>query len=372
MAKNDKILDDNLVVRKNKDIIVSRYKLKPLAAKLVSTLISLVKDTDTYKQVYVISVSDFKELFGVEGRDYHKKLNEATDDMIRKPLKIEINGDDEWLKVHWCSSIKYKDGLLEFKISEELLPYIKKLKNEGNYLSYDLKHILMLKSSYSIRLYELLKDTFNKNIRYGNKTELIVDLIEFREMFEIPKSYQWVSIKERIFEKAKVELAKHTDIKFDWEVCSRYKRTIKKIKFKIYNNRTTTTDEELPKHLSTFLNYVNYLREVYKNNTPCFIALKIDIGFGNKDYFFGLNNKGYIYAINSTGGDSLKVSKQTAQIIYHASYLCSLYSKNYREFISSGFDIFEFSKSKDENWKIMSKDIKKILKEHDCRQVPMI
>ncbi len=369
MNKN-KILDSELVVRKNRSIIESRYKLKPLASKLISTLISLVKDTDTYKQVYVISVSDFKELFGVEGRDYNKKLKEATKDILKSPLHIEINGDKKWLQVNWCSSIIYDDGLLYFEISEKLLPYIKELKK--NYLSYDLKHILMLKSSYSIRLYELLKDTYNKNIRYGNKTELIVDLIEFREIFEIPKSYQWVSIKERIFEKAKVELTEYTDIKFDWEVCERYKRTIKKIKFKIYNNKTTTSDKDLPKYLSSFLNYVNYLREVYKNDTSCFIALKIDINFGIKDYFFGLNNQGYIYAINSAGGDSLKVSKQTAQIIYHASYLCSLYSKNYREFISSGFDIFEFAKSNDENWKIMSKDIRNILKEHDCRQVPMI
>ncbi len=368
----NKILDSKLVVRKNKDIIESRYKLKPLSTKLVSTLISLVKDTDTYKQVYVISVSDFKELCDIKGNRYQQKLKEATKDILKSPLHIEIS-NDKWLKVNWCSSIIYDDGLLYFEISEKLLPYIKELKK--NYLSYDLKHILKLKSSYSIRLYELLKDTYNKNIRYGNKTELIVDLIEFRKLFEIPKSYQWVTIKSNILEKSKNDLEKHTDIKFDWEISSRYKRKIKKIKFKIYSNETSSNENgELPKYLSSYMSYVNHLREAYRNdeNSSFFMCALFDLGFGEKSYFFGLNEKGYIYAMENTGGYSLKVSKSQAEIIYNASYLCSKYNLKYRDFINRSNDMFQFAKNNNQEWKIMYNEMLEVFKKHDPKQRAMI
>jgi plasmid replication initiation protein len=67
-------------------------------------------------------------------------------------------------------------------------------------------------------LYEILKDWLELNNRYGNKTEKIVSVKEFRNMLEIPRSYQYSShIKKLILKKAQSEFETYTDIVFDFE-----------------------------------------------------------------------------------------------------------------------------------------------------------
>jgi plasmid replication initiation protein len=89
---------------------------------------------------------------------------------------------------------------------------------QQRFLKYKLENILPLKSKYVIRLYEILKDWLELNNRYGNKTEKIVSVKEFRNMLEIPRSYQYSShIKKLILKKAQNEFETYTDIVFDFE-----------------------------------------------------------------------------------------------------------------------------------------------------------
>ena len=81
---------------------------------------------------------------------------------------------------------------------------------------------MKLRSGYVIRLYEILKDWYNQASRYdnGKKVEKIVEVRWLRDTLEMPDSYPYggsSGVRNRVIEKAKKELAEHTDIIFDYE-----------------------------------------------------------------------------------------------------------------------------------------------------------
>ncbi len=359
------LVDENQEIKKAQTLVRSRYKLNSLALRLVTTLISMVQKEDAPEQEYNLYVKDYIDNSEVKGNSAYENLKDACYEIMSKPIYIGKKGAKDFLIANWASSCRYihDEGLIKFRISPDLLPYVINLKEK--YLKYDLKNILPIKSEYSIRFYEWLKDEFNTKARYHKDAELIITLKELREKFEIPNSYDYGKIRERILDKAKKDLLKHTDIKFDWEVASKIRKAVHSIKFKIYPNYKNIKEEiKLPSYLKNFITYVNYLKENYKGTFKKFMI-------GKKE-FFGINNDGLVYSIPLTGGKSEVLDKSKAETILNASYLCALYSEVYRDNINSVEDFGELHKNHKEYLGIVKQAINNVLKEHDPRQKPLI
>ena len=367
---------NELVVKKSEQLIYSKYKLSAPAQKLVTTVISLVQEEDESNKEYSILAKDFLELCGTKtnNREY---LKDACEEIFTKPLKIkEPKG---WLIVNWCSSIRYIDdqGTIKFKVSDELKPYILNLKN--NYLKYDLKNILPLKSEYSIRFYEWLKDIYNSKQRYNKKMIEEFEIGFIRERMLVPNSYDTNKLFTRVIDKAKQDLEEHTDIRFTYKALKKSGgNTFTHIEFTISKNFDILEEmekiEQLPHYLQSYLNFVNKLRTIYKETSRYFIQLKIDIGDGDKNYFFGINKDDLIYAMPFEGGESVQVSKSKAEIVYNGAYLTAQHSKAYRDFLTvhkgDFWDLAKDSESRD-YYKSLTAELTTILKANDPRIKPM-
>ena len=365
------LVDKENKIKKNEALVKSRYKLKPLALKLITTLISSIQKTDEPNKVYSITIKQFTTIAELKGKDYYRKLDEATTDIMRNPLFIPKDNKG-FLKVNWCSSIEYieNEGLIKFQISPKLFPYILDIKEK--FLKYDLSNILLLRSDYSIRMYEWLKDEYNKHKRYNHNIEVVYKVDYLRDRFEIPKSYRWDNIKDRILDKAREDLLKHTDIKFDWEVAAKVGKKISHIKFNIYpNSKNIKEDIKLPAYLNSFMSYVNYLREIYNSTSKYFIVLKIRLNNKLGIYYFGINAKNLMFAMSELGGDSIKLSKEQSEIIYNASYLCSLHSDLYRSLVCNGTNLWDIRDDK-ESLSFITKELQRILKQHNPNHKPEI
>ena len=147
----------NGIVKKAQQLVESRYNLTPMEIKIISELITMVKVSDTEFHEYAIRVSDWKNEKELKRKDIYKAFEDIADDLLRKPLTIRSENGD-WIKSNWVSSAQYikGKGIVIFEISKKLKPYLIALKE--HFLQYDIKNILPLRSSYVIRLYELLKD----------------------------------------------------------------------------------------------------------------------------------------------------------------------------------------------------------------------
>jgi len=349
-------------VKKSEVLVKSRYKLKPLAIKLITSLISAVQDKDTPEHEYVFSVSNFIDLAEVKGKDYYRKLEEATDELF-KPFKINQNGKD-WDKVNWVKKCKYRhgSGTIAFQIHEDILPLIKNLK-KGNYLKYDLENILKLRGEYSIRVYELLKDELNKNGRYGRNSMEIFTIQYLRDTLKIPKSYRYHDIK-RVIAVAQKNLSKYTDIRFDFEEI-KIGKAVHSLKFKIYPNiKNIKENIKLPTYLHNKMSYVNYLRDKYRGNLKYFFRARFNVKNKTDIYFFGINNKNLIYANSNGGGMGITLSKEESETIYKVSYLCSLHSELYRNLIADEIDFWDLFKNDREFAEEVNAEIAYIVKEY--------
>jgi len=105
-----------------------------------------------------------------------------------------------------------------------LRPYLLELKRE--FTSYKLENVVKLKSSYAIRIYELLK-------QYEKLQERTFLLKSLREMLGAEDIYPaYGNFKQRVLVPAQKELKKKTDISFEIEEVKKG-RKVEKVKFLI-------------------------------------------------------------------------------------------------------------------------------------------
>jgi len=365
MAKVIKV-NGNMEVKKADVIVRARYKLNPLSLKFITTLIAGLKRGDNINEVYQFRVKDFKELSGLKRKDLYWAVKEALKELLEKPIHIpkgKTPDDNSFLMFNWVASAEYKEGegIVEFEISNKLRPYL--LEAQKKFLKYRLENILSLRSSYSIRMYELLKDWFEMYNRYGKKAEVPpISLNEFRHMLEIPKSYQYSSgIKLRILEKAKKEFEKHTDILFDYEEI-KTGRKVTHLKFIIRLNpaKLQTDNGVQDNYFKSRKTFVALLRKNYSGNGK-FFGWKSIAEKNYNNYWLGLDKNGLLYAV--LDDDIIDFNAVEAERIYDDWFKIAQNSNLYQELVSEGVCLKELSKNNKELWLDLIGDVKRLKEE---------
>ena len=354
MAKLIKVNGD-LEVKKADVVVRARYKLNPLSLKFVTSLIAGLKRGDDINEVYQFKVKDFKELTGLKRKDLYWAVKESLKELLEKPIYIpkgKDENDNSFLMLNWVASAEYKEGegIVEFEISNKLRPYL--LEAQKKFLKYKLENILSLRSSYSIRMYEILKDWFEMYSRYGNKAEKIVSLKEFREILEIPKSYRFNNIKVQILEKAKTELEAHTDIIFDYEKI-KTGRKVTHLKFIIRPNPAKLQTDNIVQenYFNSRKAFVALLRKNYNGNGKFWGFKRIE----NKDYWLGMDNNGLVYGWNK---DDIKdFNAVESAEIYDTWLKIAQNSSLYQELVNEGVCLKQLAENNKELWLELREDI---------------
>jgi len=169
-------VNGDLEVKKADVVVRARYKLNPLSLKFITSLIAGLKRGDDINEVYQFKVKNFKELTGLKRKDLYWAVKESLKELLEKPIYIpkgKDENDNSFLMLNWVASAEYKEGegIVEFEISNKLRPYL--LEAQKKFLRYRLENILSLRSGYSIRIYEILKDWLEMYSRYGNQFKRI-------------------------------------------------------------------------------------------------------------------------------------------------------------------------------------------------------
>ena len=296
---------NNLVV-KHKDLVwEARYKLSELGIKVVAVLISMVKANDEDFKEYILKIDDFKELIDSNSKKVYEYVDIMTNELMSKPFKI---GDE---KFNWVYYARYHEGdnYVVVKIAPELKPYLLALKSD--FIEYNITNILPLKSSYVIRLYELLKSKWREYKHYNKLAksytfELKIDWI--REHFQIPASYRYNDVK-RIIQKAQKQFKQKTDIQFEYKE-QKIGRKVDRLVITVKDNNKGSND-----YLANRKAFVAYVREKYKPDPVGGIfptILETDKGDIKVDL------KGNIYL--ATNGDIQEYTKEQADKLWDWLY----------------------------------------------------
>lgn len=205
---------NNYLVVQSNALIEAQYRLDVLPQKIVRYIVSRIKpDDDTFKKMfYRLEAKDFSALIGREkysGKDIEDIMT-AADSMLKTRIKI-VRGK-RFIATNWLASYEYHkgEGWIEFEFSSKLERELLLIKNQ--FTAYHLSNIAKLKSQYSIRLYELLK----QYTTIGHR-EILLD--ELKAMLGIEKSeYKiFTHIRQKILDIAHREILAKTDLDYQWK-----------------------------------------------------------------------------------------------------------------------------------------------------------
>lgn len=197
----------NNIVKKSNDLIdKARYELTLTQQRLILYVITMIRTEDEDFKTYSIPVSKFMEI--TRGSDwlYHELKKEAKD-LLKKPVEIPVE-DGGFGIAPWFSYFEYlpKQGIVRVSFDPHLKPYLLQLKER--YTAYQLKCVLPMRSTYSIRVYEYLK----QYEKFGYRK---FDLEEFKKHLKIenkPSFAQYGHIKSRILTPAIRDINKFSDL----------------------------------------------------------------------------------------------------------------------------------------------------------------
>lgn len=218
-------MSNRQIIKQDYKLINARYKLSATEIKIIMNAISELKQDDSNFFTYEISVKKISN--ELSSQKNYTRIKKFCEDLMRKPLTIP-EADGNFLVVNWFSSLRYINnrGVIQYKISEDLKPYLLDLKQR--FVKYNLKYILPMTSSYSIRIYQFLKE-------YEKLSKRTFTVDELREVLQVPKSYKYADFKRKILTVASSELLKHSDLYFEYDEIKQG-RKVTEILFRIKAN----------------------------------------------------------------------------------------------------------------------------------------
>lgn len=190
MAKNiqvdgqlcfDFCLDTNNYVCQANSLIGGKQALKINSAKIIRAAVMQVVRDDEDLRPYIISIAELAELLNISKSNIYRDIESIIDDILNNPvyIKEETEKKVRWIKIPWVTRCEYNSNIgVAIKLNDELKPFLLNLRE--HYTQYTLDSILVMKSVYAIRLYELLQSKImTKTIpKVGVDIELSVDTLK--------------------------------------------------------------------------------------------------------------------------------------------------------------------------------------------------
>ena len=218
-----KVIKANEIVRK------ARYELNITELKILAYMISKVKPADQPDQDYTFSIQDFCRVCGIDhtsGKNY-KRLKETLKSMGDKSFWLTQENGSEVL-IRWLGKVKLdkRSGNVSIQFDKDLQRYIVGLYE--NYTQYELFATLPMTSSYSFRLYELLKSYQYKRDKY----EQIFDVDDLKERLAAPYP-AFKDFRVRALDVATKEINLYTDLEISWEPIKGHRGKVEEIRFEV-------------------------------------------------------------------------------------------------------------------------------------------
>lgn len=246
MAKKDITKVKNYTVVQANDLIRNKKDFSLWELRVFAMLASHVKKEDDDFQTYKFRIKDLLDLFETKSNNLYEELKNIPDRLHAKLIRIPYEDDNGKKRVRKYNLISMSDVPDEEKVEEGeyiLLRFDKDLKplmlSLGKHFTvYKFYNILKLRSPYIFQLYELLKSE-----EYRGVHNIKIDLEEFIDILQIPASYKFGNIKQRILEPAKIQFEEHTDIVFDYSPVKGRGGRIMSLSFRIYKNKKVSVLE---------------------------------------------------------------------------------------------------------------------------------
>ncbi|MGU7369492.1 replication initiation protein [Bacillus cereus] len=226
-------IKENNIVSKSNTLIEANSRLNLVEQKMLLCLASNIEPNDRDFKTYTFPIKQFHDLLGLSGSTKYTELSKITKELLSKV--IEIRAGEELIQVSWLSSAIYNrnKGTIDMRFDPLLKPFLLELSSK--FTSYRLANVVKLKSTYAIRIYELLK-------QYEDLKERTISLENLRYYLDAMDVYpNYANFKQRVLKPSQKELNQKTDIFFEFEEI-KLGRKVQKIRFIIRAQKKKDSD----------------------------------------------------------------------------------------------------------------------------------
>lgn len=246
------------LVKKSNDLVEARYKFDIWETRIFTSMISMIrKDDDDFKD-YRLYVNDLVKEYGLEtSNSSYERLKKGAKELMKKVIKIVRETEKGPMEFttnvvvgieHPLNATLEEDPqvFIDLNFHPKMKPYLLELKSR--FTSYDIRNVLKLPSSYSIRIYELLKQYERIGSRKFKIDDLkqIIGVVQEQEikgkLKQVDTYPRYSNFRQKVLLPAQEHLLKYSDISFDFEPVKKGRR-YDEILFHIHKNKSTVTNE---------------------------------------------------------------------------------------------------------------------------------
>lgn len=223
------------IVKKHNNLIRSKINISnKTSSRILACLVAAIRNEDKqFKESYTVPVKDYlppDENDGKGGRQY-KLAREACRELVKASIEREWpdpdepNGDPIFQIMPFFTSITCRKGIVKANFNPKLSDLLLQLKSF--FTEYNLIEYLRLPSTYSQRLFEILKSW--SNIKTG---EVIMPVSKLHHMLNTPSSFRkdFREFRRWVLEKAHKDILVNTTLQFEWEPI-KVGRSVESIRF---------------------------------------------------------------------------------------------------------------------------------------------
>ncbi|MEN0051091.1 MAG: replication initiation protein [Bacteroidota bacterium] len=231
-VKNYTVVQANDLIQNKKDF--SLWELRVFAL-----LASHVRKEDSDFHTYKFRIKDIIDLFECKSNNLYDELREVPERLHSKIIRIpytDADGKSRTRRYNLVSMSDFPDGEnmddgehIMLRFDKDLKPLLLQLGE--HFTIYKFYNILKLRSTYVFQLYEILKSN-----QYRGKGIFEIKLDKLQSMLQLPDSYKYGNIRQRVLEPAKKQFKQHTDITFQYRPIKGRGGRVIRIWFQIFEN----------------------------------------------------------------------------------------------------------------------------------------
>jgi plasmid replication initiation protein len=327
--------------RQSHILVNAPYALKKNEIDIVLTLLTAITKDDKDFKDYQFTI---KELEIKTNRKWQSKQLESTIiGLLAKPIKLPTNSKRGFEYVSWFSYFKYDDsGLITCRFDKALKPYL--IDIVGTRILSDFRHLLPMKSSYSKRMYLLLKE-------YDKIGKRVLNVEKLQDILTVPKSLKnYADFKRNVLKRAEADINKFTDI----EVKLSEKKRLRKVVEVTYTIKKNHTD--LKAFISSIRElYINELLFNTKENRPLKCSEKGLLYYSDTNQSIDQKEAQKLWEYLHENRENLYVFKKNLEESKKHLYLSSM--QYFQEYIKEHFanqEIIRLKKSNREDEIVLS------------------
>ena len=218
--------EGKLTVYKANDLIEASYSAISLQEQLM--LLACIGSVDprelTAETRVELTVSDFAGLLDLSARGAYDDLQRAAERLFGRYLVIDQpdpkNPRLVRTRTRWVHAIDYYpgDGKVVLFFAPKVIPYLSQLKER--FTKYKLQHVAQFRSTYGVRLYELL-------MQWQGKGSREIELDWLREKWGLEDKYKALKdLKRRVIEPAMRDINTYSNLWVKMEQRKRGRRVV--------------------------------------------------------------------------------------------------------------------------------------------------